>query len=335
MNAAIADTVKAKKVPRRVRALAETKFWKSFLYKLVRLIMLIGLAFTILYPLLQKVSSSFMSAGYKNGVSTGALGANDLLDKTVMNIPRHPTFDNFITVINQTGYLSALINTALISLLCAALQSFITLMVGYGISKFKFFGRKALTAIIILLMIVPPQILLLPMYMQFRFFDIFGILQLLTGRPVNMIDTLGAPIILSLTGLGLKNGLYIFVMRQFFMGAPDELIEAAKIDGAGPFKTFFRVMAPLATPVITTVALLSFSWQWTDTFYSGLFFSRVKVLPNIFSSIVGIQHMIGADDYKTILLDAGALLVIVPLLVLYLFTQKMFVEGIERSGITG
>ena len=315
-------TARPGRIKRRLRKLREPSVWKHFAYSLVRFIMLLGLSFVILFPLLVKVSSSFMSV-------------EDLLDKTVLNIPRNPTIENFSLVITQTRYYSALFNTALVSLLCAAFQTFVALVVGYGMAKFRFRGRKLLFGIVILLMIVPPQVLLLPMYMQFRFFDIFGILQLLTGRPVNMIDSMWAPVILSMTGLGLKNGLYIFVMRQFYMGTPDELIEAATIDGAGPYRTFFRVIAPLGTPIITTIALLSFSWQWTDTFYSRMFFNNVRVLPNILGSIVGVQHMIGKEAYLSVLLNTGALLILLPLLILYLFTQRLFVEGIERSGITG
>ena len=311
-----------KKLARMFRIVREPAFWKTSVFKAARFILLAGLAFVILFPLLVRFSSAFMSV-------------DDLLDKTVLNIPRNPTLDNFRTVIRQTGYYRALVNTTLISLMCAVFQTVVAVVVGYGLAKFKFKGRSLLSAIVILLMIVPPQVLLLPMYMQFRFFDIYGVLQLLTGKPINMIDNMWAPVILSMTGLGLKNGLYIFVMRQFFIGTPDELIEAATIDGASPYRTFFTVMAPLGSATITTIILLSFSWQWTDTFYSGMFFSNVRVLPNILGSIVGVMHMIGAEAYLSALLNTGALLILLPLLVLYVFMQRRFIEGFERSGITG
>jgi len=306
-----------------LRRLATPYYWRSSGYKAVRFILLCGLSFIIIYPLLVKVSSSFMSY-------------SDVLDRTVVSIPRNPTLGNYRQVISDTSYFTALFNTTLISLMCAVLQTFVTAFIGYGLAKFRFKGRGVLSFIVILLMVVPPETVILPMYMQFRFFDIYGLIQLVTGRTLNFIDTLWAPAILSITGLGLKNGLYVFVTRQFFAGTPNELLEAAEIDGAGVFKSYFRIMMPLGSSILLTIFLLSFAWQWTDTFYSLMFFKSYNVLPNILNQLTeSVGLVIARQHMLSIMLNTGALLILLPLLILFLFTQRYFVEGIERSGITG
>lgn len=295
---------------------------QAFGLNLLIFILLLGISFVILFPFLVKLSSAFMSR-------------SDLMDKTVKYVPRNPTLDN-LKVVWDSGYLQALLNTTGLSLMCGALQMFTCSLIGYGLAKFRFRGRGLLFAIVVGLMIIPPQAILISMFMEFKFFDIFGLFQALLGKPLSLSDSMWPMAILSVTGLGFKNGLFIFLMRQFYTNVPDELIEAAYIDGSNVYRTYFQVMMPLSKPTMVTVFLLAFSWQWTDTFYSSIFYTHTKVLSNIVSGI-GAKAMFETNQaqYASVYTNAAALLVLIPLVILYIFAQRYFVQGIERSGITG
>ena len=142
-------------------------------------------------------------------------------------------------------------------------------------------------------------------------------------------------LILSLTGYGFKNGLYIFIMRQFYKGVPEEIEEAAAIDGYGTIATYFKIVLPMAVPMMITIFMFAFSWQWTDTFYSGIFFSNFKVLANTIFTMKG-AYASGVSAYQgAILLHTGVLLAIAPLILIYTVAQRWIIGGIERSGLVG
>ena len=143
--------------------------------------------------------------------------------------------------------------------------------------------------------------------------------------------------------MGLKNGLYIYMIRQFFRNIPKELEEAAYVDGCGTLKTFIRIMLPDAKPILTSCFLFSFVWQWTDGFYSGLFLGNISLLSKKVENIGELlSHYIintlknpaGASiGYTNCIVATGTLMTIVPLIILYLFAQKGFVESLSSSGI--
>ena len=259
-----------------------------------------------------------------------------MFDRTVTLIPRQPTLDNYRMVIKITGYFKALGGSLLISGITAITQTFICAMTGYALAKLK--GKKpgVVMFIVILSILIPPQVIMVPLFLKFRFFAIFGIISLMSGKSLNLIDSVVPITILSLTGFGLKNGLYIFVMRQFFKGVPEELEEAALIDGYSIFCSFLRIIMPISVPMLITIFMLAFCWQWTDTFYSSIFFSSFPVVARttfIMPSLTGgAQH--NAFQLNT-LLHTGVLLAIVPIVVLFIILQKWVVTGIERSGIVG
>ena len=128
------------------------------------------------------------------------------------------------------------------------------------------------------------------------------------------------------------------MMRQFFRGVPDELEESAYIDGSGTFRTFVQIILPLSIPMMITIFLFAFSWQWTDDFYTNMFISTNKI--TLMPDIVGIPKSLettyaGQELYYSAVNNTCGLMIILPLVVLYLFCQKFLVQGIERSGIVG
>ena len=176
------------------------------------------------------------------------------------------------------------------------------------------------------------------MFMEFRWFDLFGIIKLINGTGIQLTNSYWPMVILSVTGLAFKNGLYIFMMRQFFRGVPDELEESAYIDGSGTLRTFLQIILPLSVPMMITIFLFAFSWQWTDDFYTEMFFSTNKI--TLMPDIVGIPKSLettyaGQSLYYTAINNTCGLMIIIPLVIMYLFCQRYLVQGIERSGIVG
>lgn len=299
-------------------------FCKRMAWPFFRLLLMLGLSFVILYPFLTKISTMFMSL-------------DDLKNPTVWLIPQSPTLENVLLVFKYGEYFRAFGNTIFVSLTCAVLQTLSCTMVGYGFAKFKFRGRGLFFALAVLTIIIPPQTIYISLYMKFRYFDVFGLLGLLGMPSLKLVEQITPMAILSTTALGLKNGLYIFVMRQFFRGVPRELNEAAYVDGCGTIRTFYTIMLPMAGSMMVSVFLLSFAWQWTDTFYSSLFYRQMLVLPNILSKVTVIT---AADIGKgtmmsSVMLNTGVIMIILPLMIFYLFSQKLLIQGVERSGLVG
>ncbi len=301
------------------------RFLGTVVFKIFRLVLLLGISYVILFPFFSKISSSFMAP-------------SDFVDVTVKMIPKSPTLDTYKAIIVENQYFQSMLNTALLSLICALLQTFVSCVVGYGFAKYKFKGSQLLFALVIFTMIVPHQTLKLSMRMKFTYFDIFGIIELITGGTIKLANTYWPLAILSATGLAFKNGLYIYMMRQFFRGVPDELEESAYIDGSGTFRTFIQIILPLSVPMMITIFLFVFSWQWTDSFYCGVFFTDRTTL--LLSRLVAIPKSLdtefaGGNMYAAAIRNTCGILIIAPLIVVYLFCQRYLIQGIERSGIVG
>ena len=313
-----------------------TYFLGNIVWYIFRLALLIGVCYVILFPFYSKISSSFMSA-------------EDFVDVTVRLVPKYPTLDTYSAIITENGYLKALLNTFILSGSCALLQTFVCSLVGYGFAKFKFKFNKILFMLVVFTMIVPHSTLQLSMFMEFRYFDVLGILNLLGGGVVdwirimdstsfNLINTYWPLWILSATALAFKNGLYIFMLRQFFSGIPDELEESAAVDGAGTLRTFITIVLPNAVPMMITVFMFAFSWQWTDNFYTDLFYttSGPVLMPDIVTVPLSLVTSSAASNMvTTAVYNTCGILILAPLLIMYLFLQKYIIQGIERSGITG
>ena len=297
---------------------------KAWSWKVFRAVLLTGIGYVILYPILLKVS-------------LGLRGKEDIYDQTIIWFPKHATLDNMWFVIEKMKYWDALLNTIGISAMAALLQTASCALAGYGFARLKYKGQGILFFLVIFTIIVPPQTVMIPTYLHFRYFDLFGLVELVTGRPgVNLLDSKWPFILSSITSTGLKNGLYIYIFRQFFRSLPNELEEAALVDGAGVFKTFYRVMLPNALPAIVTVVLFSFVWQYNDSFYVSMYLTETKVLSMQLAALPGLLAGNSPDYMLTsIRLNAGTVLVIIPIVIFYLLLQKHFVESVERSGIVG
>lgn len=287
-------------------------------------ILLSCLAYVIVYPVFGRIMYSFMSSA-------------DLNDATVHLFTKHFTLDNYKEAASYLNYFTHLGKNIITIAMYSVLQVASVMTVSYGLARFRFPGRNVLFAISILTLIIPPQILSIPLYFQFRYFNLFG----LFGNGVPLLNTSIPLVLLCVTGLGIKSGLLIFMFRQFFCGFPKELEEAASIDRAGPIRTFLQVVVPSSKTMIVTVFLFSLVWQWTDDFYLSVFqpteeFLQVQVT-KVFELVKAATAGMGSIDVirQSLINNAALLLFIIPLLLVFIAGQQYFIESIERAGIVG
>lgn len=302
-------------------------------YRVCRGALLFGLCFLIIQPLLDKLSVSFMEQ-------------RDLYDGTVISIPRHFTLENYRLTGRLLSFWPSAFQTLGIVITASLLQISACTLAGYGFARYKFPLKNFWFLCVMLIIVVPPQTIMASLYLNFRFFDVFGLFRLFGAAPVNMLNSVAGYWLLSAGGMGLKSGLYIFMLRQYFRGAPKELEEAASVDGCGRFMTFARIMLPDAAPMLTSCFLFSFVWQWTDSFYATLFLTNYKMLSSglgglaerlaewwaaVNSSVLsgGVAPM----AYTQAIIATGMLMCLAPLVLLYLGAQKAFVESLSQTGI--
>lgn len=277
--------------------------------RIIVFVLLVDVGFIFLLPIMRLISQSFMNI-------------MDLYDPTVSWLPRRWAFENYTQAFAALSFWPAFKRTILVAGASAVLQTLSCAIVGYGFARFKFPGRDRLFMLVLFAMIVPPHALIIQNFIQ-------------VSR-LGWLETYYPFIVPSAFGMGLRGALFVFIYRQFFKGLPWELEDAAMIDGAGPFRIFFKVMLPLAQPVILVVFLFSLVWHWNDTLEPSLYLSRPEnfFLPqrlSIVESALETFQLRGMWGTGTIM--AATLLVILPLIILYAFTQRYFVTSIERTGL--
>ncbi len=311
---------------RKTMRLIKSGRLNKWILGLAKAVFIIGICFTILYPLMIKFSMSLMDQ-------------RDLFDRTVQFIPNTIRLSNYPELIGYMKYWPALTNTLLLSGIVAVVQALACSTVGYGFARFNFKGKGLLFTGVIIAMILPPFISITPLYLNFKSFTLFGILP-----PDTMIGNIIPFLLLALTASAPRCGLYIFLARQFFRGVPKEIEEAASIDGAGVIQVFFTIMLKTAASILVTIFLFSFVWQYSDILFTGMFFStldtvskRLYLLGYTFGAAISmdVSGTAGNIGYISIMQATGTLLTILPLIILYLFLQRTFVQSIERTGLVG
>jgi len=299
---------------------------KKMILSVLQFLLLIGIAFVILGPIITVVSRSFFAP-------------SDVYNPTAYLLPLKGTFQNYKLVFIRMNYIGTLLSTLGFIVLLALIQVLVCSMVGYGFARFEFPFKKLLFGCVIVTIVIPTHTIMLPLYMHFRNFDLLGMMTLIKGGPINLLSTRAPIVIMTCLGSGLRSGLYIYIFTQFFRGLPKEIEEAAFIDGAGSWYTYFRIMLVNAVPSVLTVAVFSLVWQYNDMFYSKLFSVHSSKLISLRVSTVQatIEFMDLVKDpmLSQLYLYAAIVLTIIPILIIYLVLQKYFMEGVERSGITG
>ena len=301
---------------------------KSIAISVIRALLMFGLCFMIIQPMISRFSMSFMEE-------------KDLYDSTIVMLPRHVTLQNYVDVAALTSFPDSMLNTLWISILMSLCQVVSTTLVAYGFARFNFPLKKFWFACVVALIIIPPQTIQTALYSYFSHFDPFGIITAIQGK-AGIRTSIWPYVMMCLTCMGLKDGLYIYMLRQYFKGVPESLEEAAYVDGCGTMHTFLKIMLPDAVPIIASCFLFSFVWQWTDLFYSRNFLSSYTLYAVQMSTMttrMGYYYSSSLTDAITVtngrslqLISIAVLFCCIPLIILYCFTQRTFVESLAMTG---
>jgi ABC-type sugar transport system, permease component len=233
--------------------------------------------------------------------------------KDVSNpFPAIPQFQNYADVFKTVPFLSYFVNTVIVTAACCVGTLLTSAMAAYAFARLRFPGRDALFMAYLATLMVPRQVTLIPNFILFRM--------------AGLIDTR-----LSLILTGIFTAYGTFLLRQFFLGIPKELEEAAVVDGYGYWKRFSRIIVPLAKPALTTLFIITLLNIWNEYLYALVFINTDSKR----TLTLGLSIMRGDFDVRWNLVMAATILAIAPLLVIYAFLQRFFVEGIALSGIKG
>ncbi len=296
------------------------RFFRDGVLRTAFYFLLATLSFVFLYPFIKMITQSLMTD-------------DDLINITVKWIPSRFTWSNYAIAFKKLQFGQYVWNSALVAVVATVGHVFSCALTGYALARYKFRLRGVCFGLVILSMIVPVQTIIIPQYMQYS-----------NWGWLNSYLPLLVP---TFFGFGLSGGFYIFLFRQFFLGLPYEMEEAARVDGCGPIRTYARIMLPMSQSSLLVCAVLSLVWHWNDYFEPGVYVTDVwlKMLPNRLPALYAELSkenftMIAVNDIEGInfneaMLMAATFLCIVPILILYLFLQRRFMEGVERSGLTG
>lgn len=282
--------------------------------------LLICIGFIYLYPIIYMISNSFMSL-------------DDLLDSSINWVPSSINISNYIQAAKSMDFWKSLGQSIIIAGVPTLCNVVSCALVGYGLARFEFPGKKIVLGIIIFSFVLPSQITMIPTYVLYSNMGILG--------------TLWAFVLPSILGMGINGPIFILIFYQFFKQVPKVLIEAAQIDGAGYFKSFVRISLPSAIPAIITVTLFSFVWYWNESYLTEMYVHGVMTSSGWTTLVIQLDNFASNySSYATTAANAatslnesismaGTMLSILPLLLMYFVLQRYFVESIDRTGITG
>jgi multiple sugar transport system permease protein len=294
------------------RKLLGMKLTDGFLFKFFLYALLIIIGFVYIYPLLHMLSYSLKSL-------------QDLLDPTINILPSSFYLDNFIDAFAVLEYGPLLLQTLLVTLIPAIMQTLVASLIGYGFARFQFPLKKLWFALLLATYIIPPQVTMIPRYVLF--FDL------------GILETVFSIIIPASLGQGVSSAIFVLIFYQFYLMVPKALDEAAQLDGATKWMIYTKVAVPLSLPSFLTAFLFSFVWYWNETYIMRLFLGNggETLLIRLYNFVSAYNAIIGGGNNfaNEAIRMAATLLIIAPLVVAYFILQRLFIEGIDRSGITG
>lgn len=291
---------------------------KGILLKSIIYLLLLGIGFVYIYPVIYMFITSLQSLG-------------DLLDMSVNWIPSSIYLENYREAFSVLNVRDALLGSIKIALFPTIFQVAISSIVGYGFARYNFPLKRLWLVLMIFSFIIPPQILMMPTY---RLFSDLG----LTG-------SISAFIIPALLGQGLNSTIFILIFYQFFRQTPKSLYEAAEVDGASQLRIFFRIAIPMAIPAFIVAFLFSFVWYWNETYLTSLYLTGST--SNLTTNMIQLEQFdsnyaafypaveSGPNRINEGIRMAGTVISIFPLLLVYFFLQRYFVESVDNTGITG
>lgn len=275
------------------------------------------ISFEFLFPFLYMLVTSLQSY-------------EDLQNIAVYWVPTRLNFENFKYAAEALNLKYGMINSIIVAVVATIAHVFSCSMIGYGFARYEFPFKNILFTGVILSTIIPIQATIISQYI------VYGNLKIL--------ETLLPLILPCFFGFGLRGGVYIFLFRQFFMRFPTSLEEAALLDGCGRHKTFWRIAFPSAKPPILVAIVLSAVWHWNDYYEPKVYLTGgpktqmlTQSLPNLYSLLKSSGITEDTEDLVTIfhegVIMAATAIAFIPLLIMFAFLQKHFMEGVERSGL--
>jgi len=227
-------------------------------------------------------------------------------------LPGPELLNNLARLQEETEFARVMLNSLGIAVVYTVFSTVVSAMAGYGLAKFRFRGRGILLGLVLLTMMIPMQVLLVPLFQMMA--------------SVGWIDTYQAVVLPF-----MANAFGIFLMRQAFLDFPDSLVEAARIDGAGEVRIFYRVVVPVALPQLAALVIYTFMSQWNAFIWPLLMLNDESnyTVPLALNRMIGLTRV----DYSGLML--GSLLATLPLLLVFLFFQKQFIAGLLGGAVKG
>jgi multiple sugar transport system permease protein len=260
-------------------------------------LLLMPLALIFVLPLVQMVLTSFMSNAEINKFPPQL-------------IPTALHLEGYRTVLTETKILRWFGNTVLVSAISVGAHLVLCSLAGYGFARLKFAGRGLAFVFILATVMIPIQLLMIPTYMMFT--------------RIGIVDTLAAAFV-----PWLASAFGIFLMRQFFLGIPRDLKEAAILDGASPFAVFWQIFLPLSKPALTALGIVSFVTSWNDLLAPMIFITTFEKMP----IALALSFFKGQGEALWPWVMAASMISMLPLMVVYLAAQRWFIEGLTFTGL--
>jgi multiple sugar transport system permease protein len=247
-------------------------------------------------------------------ISTSLTPADQVLDRNRPLIPSQPAWHNYVDALTVLPFHLFFKNTLIVTLSCMVGQTLSAAMVAFAFARLRFRFRESLFLLVLSTILLPPQVTMIPTF----------VLWTIPG----WIDSLKPLIIPAFFGGG---AIFIFLLRQFFLTIPTELEDAARIDGCGNFRIFWHVALPLSKPALATVALFAFVGHWND-FLGPLIYTQTIETKTLAVGLSAFKSLHGTEPH---LLMAASVAVLAPVILVFFFAQRYFVEGIATTGVKG
>lgn len=243
--------------------------------------------------------------------------------------PHHPQWRNFARVFQQLPMLRWLGNSIIVTTVVTVAQLVTSSMAGYALAKFRFRGRDLILRCVLGAQMFPFFLFLIPMFFILRFWPLAGGNNLAGQGGIGLLNSYAALILpFAVSWYG------IFMMRQFMVSIPDELLDAARVDGAGEFRIFFTIALPLAKTALATLGIFVFVYQWNEVLWT---MTVTRTAPHLQTVPVGIYLIRGAflDERMFSLQQASLAVSVFPMLLLFLSLQRFYVRGVTAGGVKG
>lgn len=270
-----------------------------------------GIAFAA--PFVWLLSASFQRSG-------------DIFSWPPQWIPANPTFDGYIAFLTETEAVRWFANSAFVATSVTVLQLFFNSLAAYVFAKRKFPGRDLIFIVFLATLMVPPQVTMIPNYLILQKVPLFGGNDILGQGGHGMLDSYWGLIL-----PGAVSAFGIFLLRQFMIGIPDDLLDAARIDGASEFRIYARVVLPLCRPVLAATAIFTFMAAWEDFLWPLI----IMADPQKYTAPLGLALFVQKNQTDWGLLLSGSVIATLPMVIIFAIFQRQFVQGISMSGLKG